>query len=481
MAWKKRGISRRTAVRLVLAAAVLAAALIYREAGLNPFGKETAGLHDADGGGGAIDKGGPLSDSSQAPASAGAPKGQAISGLPIGGGAGASPDVRLALPSHSQWSAVSRISAASGRPVKAAAAAVRTGARPKTVYLTFDDGPSAVTPKVLEILNRERVKATFFVLGNEAETHPEWINAIREQGSSIGNHTYDHNYKELYSGFTRFWSQIKKTEETIRLITGTRPQLVRAPGGTFGHFDDTYFQLMKQAGYRVTDWTVDSGDSKRRGVPASEITKNSIPDTKASKVILLLHDGAGHEQSAKALPDIIKRYKAAGYVFKTLDAAAEPVQFKAHPGKSGKGRIKPAEAWIEANVLPNAALFASGKKLVVEAGMLQASLQPGEYRVEDGRYIVPLRSVVERFGGRVSWSAGTHSGQAELNGRKITADTASGRLTLTGAGPEQEAISSGVVLDGGAIWLPLRDLLEATGHPLLGVANEPEARTLKAS
>ncbi|NGM85530.1 polysaccharide deacetylase family protein [Paenibacillus sp. 7124] len=469
MAWKKRGISRRTAVRLVLAAAVLAAVLIYREAGLNPFGKESAGLHDADGGGGAIDRRGPLSVSSQAPASARAPKGQAISGLPIEGVAGASPDVHLAPPSHSQRSAVSRISAASGRPVKTAAAAVRTSARPKTVYLTFDDGPSAVTPKVLEILNRERVKATFFVLGNEAETHPEWINAIREQGSTIGNHTYDHNYKELYSGFTRFWSQIKKTEETIRLITGTRPQLVRAPGGTFGHFDDTYFQLMKQAGYRVTDWTVDSGDSKRRGVPASEITKNSIPDTKASKVILLLHDGAGHEESAKALPEIIKRYKAAGYVFKT------------HPGKSGSGRIKPAEAWIEANVLPNAALFAPGKKLVVEAGMLQASLQPGEYRIEDGRYIVPLRSVVERFGGRVNWSAGTHSGQAELNGREITADTASGRLTLTGAGPEQEAISSGVVLEGGAIWLPLRDLLEAAGHPLLGVANEPEARTVKAS
>ncbi|WP_025697101.1 polysaccharide deacetylase family protein, partial [Paenibacillus forsythiae] len=257
----------------------------------------------------------------------------------------------------------------------------------KTVYLTFDDGPSAVTPKVLEILRREGVKATFFVLGDQAKVHPVLINAIREQGNAIGNHTYNHNYKDLYSGFTHFWSQIKRTEETIRQITGERPQLVRAPGGTAGHFDDTYFHLMKQAGYLTTDWTADSGDSERKGVPAAEILKNSVRDTRSARVVLLLHDGSGHEESAKALPKIIERYKAAGYVFKTLDGSSVPVQFKARPGKGAKARAKPGKAWIAANIAPNAALFAPGQPLAVEAGKAEAVLQPGEYRMENGRYI----------------------------------------------------------------------------------------------
>ncbi|QWU18199.1 polysaccharide deacetylase [Paenibacillus sophorae] len=364
---------------------------------------------------------------------------------------------------------------------EAAPAASRKSAVQKIVYLTFDDGPSAVTPKVLEILRREQVKATFFVIGDQAETRPELINAIWEQGNAIGNHTYDHNYKDLYSGFTHFWSQIKKTEEIIRQITGARPQLVRAPGGTAGHFDDTYFHLMKQAGYLATDWTVDSGDSVRRGVPASEILKNSVQNTKSSRVVLLLHDGAGHQESAKALPEIIKKYKAAGYVFKTLDGSSEPVQFKAHPGKGAAKRTKPDEAWIAANITPNAALFAPGKPLAVVAGMLQASLQPGEYRIENGQYIVPLRAVVERLGGQVNWDIGTHSGLAVLNGRTITADTDGGGLAFTAGGGDRGAIASEVTLRGGAIWLPLRDLLESAGHRLLGATSVPEERRVKAS
>ncbi|WP_051459326.1 polysaccharide deacetylase family protein [Paenibacillus zanthoxyli] len=348
MVRKKRGISRHTAVRLVLAAVVLAAALIYREAGNFPFGKSSGTLHAADSGGAAKGRDGASSDS----AISGALSGQAQSGLPVRGSSQPMPFVGLPPAFPEGRAPGSRISRVPVSKAKTMPAATQKSAVPKNVYLTFDDGPSAVTPKVLEILRREQVKATFFVLGDQAETRPELINAIWEQGNVIGNHTYNHNYKDLYSGFTHFWSQIKKTEEIIRQITGVRPQLVRAPGGTYGHFDDTYFHLMKQAGYLATDWTVDSGDSARRGVPAAEILKNSVQGTQSSRVVLLLHDGAGHQASAKALPEIIKKYKAAGYVFKTLDASSEPVQFKAHPGKGAAKRTKPDEAWIAANITP---------------------------------------------------------------------------------------------------------------------------------
>jgi peptidoglycan-N-acetylglucosamine deacetylase len=344
----------------------------------------------------------------------------------------------------------------------------------KTVYLTFDDGPSPVTSKVLDILEREGVKATFFVLGNGAKRNPELINAIWEQGHAIGNHTYDHNYRELYSGFIPFWKQIKRTEEIIREITGTRPQLIRAPGGTSGHFDDTYFYLLKQAGYVVTDWNVDSGDSKRRGVPAAEIIRESVPNTTAANVVLLLHDGGGHEESAKALPAIIARYKAAGYTFDVLDPQDEPVQFKVSSGSVGAGRVKPSAAWIASNITTNRALFEPGKPLALEVGKLETKLSPGEYLIHQGQYVVPMRAVIERLGGKVTWEAATHSSRVTLNGRSILADVENKKLSGT------TTIKPGYIkMIGGATWISLRDLLETLGHPILKVSATAKERRVK--
>ncbi len=351
---------------------------------------------------------------------------------------------------------------------------------PKTVYITFDDGPSANTAKVLDILEQEGVRATFFVLGNQAKSRPELINSIWEQGHAIGNHTYNHNYNNLYSGFTEFWSQIKQTEEIVRGITGVRPQLIRAPGGTFGHFDHTYFQLLKQAGYEVIDWTVDSGDSKRKGVPASEILKASTVDLKSSQVVLLLHDGGGHEESVKALPDIIARYKAAGYVFAVLDESVDPVQFRVSTKASTLGRTKPSAAWIASNISPNAELFAPGKPLVLEVGKLETKLEPGEYSIQKGQYMVPLRAVIERLGGKVSWDAMNRSGKVAWNGQEFIVDVENEELTLKLANSTQKKIEARVEMIGGSIWVSLRELLETADHPPLNISVTEVERRVKA-
>ncbi|MBP2114977.1 polysaccharide deacetylase [Paenibacillus silagei] len=335
----------------------------------------------------------------------------------------------------------------------------------KVVYLTFDDGPSAVTPKVLSILQEQGVKATFFVLGDQAAGRPELIHAIWEQGHAIGNHTYNHNYHDLYSGFTEFWRQIKQTEETVREITGVRPQLVRAPGGTFGHFDSTYFNLLKQAGYRVMDWTVDSGDSRRRGVPAAEIVQASVADLNSASVVLLLHDGSGHEQSAKALPAIIERYRAAGYEFGVLDTQSDPVQFRVSSKAASLQRSKPSQDWISANIAPNAELFAPGKALALEIGRMEIKLKPGEYRLQDGQYYVPLRATVERLGGRVGWDADTRSAAVSWNGRSMTLDSQKQEVGIHWPDGTAEYRAAQVQLQGSYLWVPLRMLLEAAGHP----------------
>ncbi|MFD1954900.1 polysaccharide deacetylase family protein [Paenibacillus thailandensis] len=111
----------------------------------------------------------------------------------------------------------------------------------RTVYLTFDDGPGKHTPEVLDVLQAAGVKGTFFMLGKYVELHPDIVRRIVKEGHGVGNHTYDHVYDKLYGGFDAFAEQVLATEDAIYAAAGVRTELVRAPGGTFGNFDEGYF------------------------------------------------------------------------------------------------------------------------------------------------------------------------------------------------------------------------------------------------
>lgn len=218
-----------------------------------------------------------------------------------------------------------------GKP--AASSSGKADASRPVVYLTFDDGPSKWTPQVLDILAKEQVKATFFVLGQEAERRESVVKRIMREGHALGNHTYNHRYEELYRDFDGFWSQARKTDAILERITGKPVTLLRAPGGTYGNFDDHYFELLERAGYRIADWNVDSGDSRRKDVPAAEIVKTVKASKLSREVTVLMHDGAGHGESIKALPAIIAYYKAKGYRFAVLDEQAKLVTFRTGPDK----------------------------------------------------------------------------------------------------------------------------------------------------
>jgi peptidoglycan/xylan/chitin deacetylase (PgdA/CDA1 family) len=102
----------------------------------------------------------------------------------------------------------------------------------KTVYLTFDDGPDPDnTPVILDILQEHNVKATFFVLGTEAKKYPEILHRIYAAGHAIGNHSYNHVYRELYQSATTYFEQIYKNDQVIFDTVGVRPRITRAPGG----------------------------------------------------------------------------------------------------------------------------------------------------------------------------------------------------------------------------------------------------------
>lgn len=348
----------------------------------------------------------------------------------------------------------------------------------KVVYLTFDDGPSKLTDEILAILEAQKIKATFFVLGEHAQKSPEVIYRTAEAGHVIGNHTYNHKYSELYESFPAFWNQIKRTEEILREITGTRPSLVRAPGGTYGHFDATYFQLMEQGGYQVFDWNVDSGDSKRKGVPASEIIENVTSEKLEQEMIVLMHDSAGHEESVRALPSIIDFYKQQGYSFGVLSPEQKPVQFSL--SKKAADRAAPAQAWIESHVLPNAALFGPGQPLYVEAGGVQTKLAAGEYKVNQGQLIVPLRTTLERLGAEVSWNAASRNVIVVWGELHLTLDPERGTARREDTEIPLEFNTDRFRSQDGSLWMPLRSLLELTNHPIISVSNTAEARRVQS-
>lgn len=206
-----------------------------------------------------------------------------------------------------------------------------------TVYLTFDDGPSKWTPAVLDILAEYGVPATFFVLGEHAEEQEDTVRRIVREGHALGNHTYNHKYAELYGSFEHFFEQTERTRDILERMTGERVKLLRAPGGTATNFDAFYFFYLGLAGYEVHDWNVDSGDSKRRGVPAAEIVSNIKQARLLHEMNVLLHDGAGHEQTVKALPEIIEYFQEKGYRFAVLTEDVKPIAFRVGKVKWARG------------------------------------------------------------------------------------------------------------------------------------------------
>ena len=198
----------------------------------------------------------------------------------------------------------------------------------KVIYLTFDDGPdSENTPLVLSILKENDVKATFFVVGTEVSKHPEIVKQIFTAGHAIGNHTFNHVYRDLYQSATNYIEQLQHNDEIIKSIINVRPRISRAPGGTAGHFTSEYWKTLKIQGYIEVGWNISSGDAS--SAKADTILQNIMNQTNKntylwSHAILLMHDGKGHSETVKALPAIIKFYKEQGFEFRVINATTPP-------------------------------------------------------------------------------------------------------------------------------------------------------------
>lgn len=172
------------------------------------------------------------------------------------------------------------------------------------VYLTFDDGPSAYTPAILNILRATHSTATFFELGFRQAEHPAEAAQVRAEGSNVGNHTYNHpDLTALAAGQIRW-----------QLAHGPRSKCIRPP---FGATNPAVRRLLAQQGLREVLWTVDTKDWSRPGI--THIIQAATGPAVHAGSIVLLHDGGGdRSQTVAALPKIISILQQRGYVIRRI-------------------------------------------------------------------------------------------------------------------------------------------------------------------
>ncbi len=183
----------------------------------------------------------------------------------------------------------------------------------KMIALTFDDGPHpSYTERILEILRDNEINATFFVIGENAEKHPELIRRITEDGHEIGNHTFDHKPLRKKAEDV-IEDEIMRGESAVYGAAGYRPKLLRPPEGKYS---EKVVKVAKKLGYTVVLWSVDTRDWAHRS--ADSICR-TVMENVTSGDIILCHDFiSGESHTAEALSVLVPKLKEEGYSFVTV-------------------------------------------------------------------------------------------------------------------------------------------------------------------
>lgn len=188
----------------------------------------------------------------------------------------------------------------------------------KVVALTFDDGPHPeFTSQVLDLLKEHEIKATFFILGKQANLYPELVKREFEEGHELGNHTYSHiNVKKASQA--KIKEEFNRTQELIFSITGFTPKLFRPP---YGFYNDNTLEVAQENNCKIVLWSADQGDWSSPG--ADKIIKDVTSKTKSGDIVLLHDYIEGDSHTIEALKVILPDLKSKGYRFVTVSELIE--------------------------------------------------------------------------------------------------------------------------------------------------------------
>lgn len=192
------------------------------------------------------------------------------------------------------------------------------------IYLTFDDGPSYLTLKVLDILKEEDIKATFFLI-NFSNDKENIVKRIYDEGHTIGLHSYTHVYSSIYSSVDNYFNDLYKLQNKVKDVTGIESKIIRFPGGssnTVSRFNKGIMTKLKSEvldkGFHYFDWNVGSNDvGNARN--SNEVYNNVIYNlSKNRSNVVLMHDTLYNSKILEAIPNIIKTAKSNGYIFSNI-------------------------------------------------------------------------------------------------------------------------------------------------------------------
>lgn len=213
-----------------------------------------------------------------------------------------------------------------------------------TAYLTFDDGPTALTPRVLDILKEQGVKATFFVVCKQDPALEAVMKRAYDEGHEIAVHSATHDYHKIYASKEAFLADFQTTREWIQRVTGSpEPTLqYRFPGGSSiskklaapSVLNDILLEMKKKNAIH-NDWNVSAGDASKTVPTKEQLLARIIPEAlKYNEPVILMHDAQRNVHLCEALPEIISALRKEGYVFDTVSRIQNPVQHRIY-GQDG--------------------------------------------------------------------------------------------------------------------------------------------------
>ena len=181
----------------------------------------------------------------------------------------------------------------------------------RKVYLTFDDGPSSNTDEILDILSEYNVKATFFVIYKEGQENEELYRRITDEGHTLGMHSCNHVYSNLYQSKEAFLEDTYKLRNFLYMVTGVETWVYRFPGGSsnkVSHLDmHTFTKALKEEGMVYFDWNVSARDASSPILSKAAIVRNATAGlSELNEAVILFHDTGSKVTTVEALPEIIE-------------------------------------------------------------------------------------------------------------------------------------------------------------------------------
>ena len=192
----------------------------------------------------------------------------------------------------------------------------------KTIYLTFDDGPSYLTHEILDILKEENVPATFFVTSQQIDKYQNIIKREYTENHTVAIHTATHNYSYIYSSEQNYFNDLNEIRNKVFNIIGEKPRIIRLPGGSSNTISKKYSpgimtritEILTHNDFYYYDWNIDSMDASGC-IDENQIYNNVITHLKSGTNIILMHDSPTKMTTVGALRNIIKYGKEGGYTF----------------------------------------------------------------------------------------------------------------------------------------------------------------------